>query len=67
MNLGAVISSCTEQKLLNKLIKSFEKESGMKVRKVNKTQSLLIWQLICSNTYWNELFGGTEKRNLNLK
>ena len=51
VNLGTVVSSCQEKGLLNKLLKNIEKEMGIKVRKVNKTQSVLVWQLICYNKY----------------
>jgi hypothetical protein len=37
VNLGTVVSSCTEMRLLNKLIKNYEKETGNKIRKVNKS------------------------------
>ena len=43
VNLGAVVQTCTETRMLNKLIKNFEKETGLKVRKVNRNQSVLMW------------------------
>ena len=43
VNLGTVVSTCQEKGLLNKLLKTIEKEMGIKVRKVNKTQSVLVW------------------------
>jgi len=36
VNLGAVVATCVDFKLFNKAIKNFEKESGVKIRKVNK-------------------------------
>ena len=43
VNLGSVVQSCLEPKLFTKLIKNFERESGVKVRRVNKNQSNLVW------------------------
>lgn len=36
VNLGTVIATSREFRLLNKMVKSFEQETGTKVRKVNK-------------------------------
>ena len=51
VNLGTVIATSREFRLLNKMVKSFEQETGTKVRKVNKNQAKLLWQLISSNKY----------------
>jgi hypothetical protein len=50
VDLGTVVSS-TNPKLFNKLLKEFQKETGVKVRQIGKKQSKLIQQLICCDRY----------------
>ena len=50
VDLGCVVGS-TNPKLFNKLLKEFQKETGVKVRQIGKKQSKLIQQLICCDRY----------------
>lgn len=39
INLGTVVQTCGDTKLVQKLLKSHETNTGIKVRRINKNQS----------------------------
>jgi hypothetical protein len=50
IDLGNVVSS-TPPKLFNKLLKEFQKETGVKIRQIGKKQSKVIYELMCLDRY----------------
>ena len=51
VNLGTVVSTARDFKLLTQMIKSFENQTGSKIRKVNKNGAKVLQQLITSKKY----------------
>ena len=50
VNLGNVVIAA-QSKLFNKLVKQFEEQSALKMRKINKNQCRLLHMLLCSRSY----------------
>jgi len=47
VNLGNVVTAATPR-LFNKILKSFEKDYGLKMRKISKNQCTNVFQILCS-------------------
>jgi hypothetical protein len=50
IDLGAVVNS-TNPKLFSKLLKEFQKDTGVKVRQIGKKQSQFVQALVCLDRY----------------